>query len=99
MQKNVEKMTINYSPNFDIKKRDKNKIKYLIYHYTGMKNDKIAIKKLTSLNSNVSCHYYITESGKIIQMVPDLYVAWHAGMSNWGKHKSLNYKSIGIKRT
>ena len=97
MQKNVEKMTLNYSPNFDLKKRDKNKIKYLIYHYTGMKSDKLAIKKLTSLNSNVSCHYYITSSGKIIQMVPDLYVAWHAGKSNWGNDKLLNDKSIGIE--
>ena len=97
MQKNVEKMTINYSPNFDLKKRDKNKIKYLIFHYTGMKNDKLAIKKLTSFNSNVSCHYYITKSGNLIQMVPDLYVAWHAGKSNWDNHKSLNYKSIGIE--
>ena len=97
MQKNVEKMTINYSPNFDLKKRNKNKIKYLIYHYTGMKNDKLAIKKLTSFNSNVSCHYYITKSGNLIQMVPDLYVAWHAGKSNWDNHKSLNYKSIGIE--
>ena len=97
MQKNVEKMTINYSPNFDPQKRDKSKIKYLIYHYTGMKNDKVAIKKLTSFNSNVSCHYYITAYGKSIQMVPDLYVAWHAGKSNWGNDKSLNYKSIGIE--
>tara|TARA_A100001011_G_scaffold292888_1_gene304665 strand:+ start:643 stop:1377 length:735 start_codon:yes stop_codon:yes gene_type:complete len=97
MQKNVEKMTINYSPNFDLKKRDKNKINYLIYHYTGMKNDKLAIKKLTSFNSNVSCHYYITSSGKLLQMVPDLYIAWHAGKSNWGARKSLNYNSIGIE--
>ena len=97
MQKNVEKMTINYSPNFDLKKRDRNKIKYLIYHYTGMRNDKLAIKKLTSCNSNVSCHYYITESGNLIQMVPDLYVAWHAGKSNWRNDKSLNYHSIGIE--
>ncbi len=97
MQKNVKKMTVNYSPNFNLKKRDKKKIKYLIYHYTGMKNDKLAIKKLTSFNSNVSCHYYITKSGKLIQMVPDLYVAWHAGKSNWGNHKSLNFKSIGIE--
>ena len=97
MQKNVEKMTINYSPNFDLKKRDKNKIKYLIYHYTGMKSEKLAIKKLTSFNSNVSCHYYITSSGKLIQMVPDLYVAWHAGKSNWKNQKSLNYNSIGIE--
>ncbi len=97
MQKIVEKMTINYSPNFDLKKRNKRKIKYLVYHYTGMKNDKLAIKKLTSFNSNVSCHYYITASGKIIQMVPDLYVAWHAGRSKWVNEKSLNYKSIGIE--
>ena len=97
MQKNVEKMITNYSPNFSIKKRGKNKIKYLIYHYTGMKNDKSAIKKLTSSNSNVSCHYYITASGNIIRMVPDLYVAWHAGKSHWRNHKSLNYNSIGIE--
>ena len=97
MQKNVEKMTINYSPNFDLKKRDKRKIKYLIYHYTGMKNDKLAINKLTNFNSNVSCHYYITVTGKIIQMVPDLYIAWHAGKSNWLNEKSLNNKSVGIE--
>ena len=97
MQKNVKKMTLNYSPNFDLKKRNKKKIKYLIYHYTGMKNDKLAIKKLTSLYSNVSCHYYITKSGKLIQMVPDLFVAWHAGESYWGNDKSINYNSIGIE--
>ena len=97
MQKNVEKMTINYSPNFDLKKRHKNKIKYLIFHYTGMKNDKLAIKRLTSFNSNVSCHYYITSSGKLIQMVPDLYTAWHAGKSNWRNDKFLNHNSIGIE--
>ena len=97
MQKNVEKMTVNYSPNFNLEKRDLNKIKYLIFHYTGMKNDKIAIKKLTSFNSNVSCHYFITKSGKLIQMVPDLYVAWHAGISFWRNEHSLNHKSIGIE--
>ncbi len=97
MQKNVQKMTVNYSPNFNPKKRDKSKIKYLIFHYTGMKNDKSAIKKLTSFNSNVSCHYYITGSGKVIQMIPDLYIAWHAGKSSWGNHISLNKYSIGIE--
>ena len=97
MHKYVEKKTINYSPNFNIKKRPKNKINYLIFHYTGMKNDKLAIRKLTSLNSNVSCHYYITASGKLIQMVPDTYISWHAGISNWGNTKSLNNNSIGIE--
>ena len=71
MQNIVEKMTINYSPNFDLKKRAKSKIKYLIFHYTGMKSDKSAIKRLTDINSKVSCHYYIDLNGSIIQMVPD----------------------------
>ncbi len=97
MQKNVEKMTINYSPNFNPKKRNKKKIKYLIYHYTGMKSDRLAIKKLTSSNSNVSCHYYITSNGKLIQMVPDLYIAWHAGKSTFENISNCNDYSIGIE--
>ena len=30
-------------------------------------------------------------------MVPDLYIAWHAGESYWGNDKSINYNSIGIE--
>ena len=97
MLKNVEKMTCLYSPNFNPIKRKKNRVKYLIFHYTGMKSDKLAIKKLINKNSNVSCHYYITISGKVIQMVPDLYIAWHAGKSKWKKDLSLNKHSIGIE--
>ena len=97
MPKNVEKMTINYSPNFNLKKRDIKKIRFIIFHYTGMKNDNLAIKKLTDFNSNVSCHYYITKNGKIIQMVPDSYIAWHAGKSKWKNEKQLNSSSIGIE--
>ena len=97
MQKNVEKMTINYSPNFDLKKRDKKNIIYIIYHYTGMKNDRAAMSKLTNFNSKVSCHYYIDRKGNLIQMVPDLYVAWHAGISKWKNDKLLNKSSIGIE--
>ena len=59
MPKNVEKMTLNYSPNFNLKKRTKSKVKYLILHYTGMKSENAAIRKLTDSNSKVSCHYLI----------------------------------------
>ena len=97
MPKNVEKMTTNYSPNFDLKKRRKKNIKYIIFHYTGMKSDKLAIDKLTNFNSKVSCHYYIDKDGNLIQLVPDLYVAWHAGKSFWKKDKLLNHSSIGIE--
>jgi N-acetylmuramoyl-L-alanine amidase len=30
-------------------------------------------------------------------MVPDLYIAWHAGISSWKNFKSLNKNSIGIE--
>jgi len=97
MPNNVEKMSINNSPNFDPVRRNKKKIKYLIFHYTGMRSDRSAINRLVSLNSKVSSHYYITKNGKLVQLVPDLYVAWHAGKSNWKKDKLLNQNSIGIE--
>ena len=97
MRKNVEKMSLNYSPNFDVKKRSKFSIKYLIYHYTGMKSENSAIKRLIDKDSKVSCHYFIKKNGEIIQMVPDLYNAWHAGVSFWKNDNSLNSKSIGIE--
>jgi len=90
-------MSINYSPNFDSKRRSKSKVKYLIFHYTGMKSEKRAIQKLTNFNSKVSCHYFIKTNGEIIKMVPDLYIAWHAGISSWKKDKLLNSRSIGIE--
>ena len=97
MPKNVGKMSINYSPNFNLRKRSFSKVKYLIFHYTGMKSEKGAIKRLTNNNTKVSCHYFIKRNGKIIKIVPDLYIAWHAGISSWKKDKFLNSKSIGIE--
>ena len=97
MPKNVEKMSTIYSPNFNLRKRSKKKIKYIIFHYTGMKSDKLAIRKLTSFNSKVSSHYYIDKKGNLIQLVPDLYVSWHAGKSYWKNEKLLNNNSLGIE--
>ena len=96
MLKNIEK---NYSPNFDLKKRSKNKIKFIIIHYTGMKKESEAIKRLSNPNSKVSSHYYIKRSGELLNLVPDLYEAWHAGQSSWKNLKSLNKYSIGIEIT
>ena len=97
MLKNVEKMSFYYSPNFDIQKRRPSSIKYIILHYTGMVSDFAAIKKLCNTKSKVSCHYYIKKNGEIINMVPDLYISWHAGISSWKKKNFLNSESIGIE--
>jgi N-acetylmuramoyl-L-alanine amidase len=32
-----------------------------------------------------------------VVLVPDLYIAWHAGKSSWKNFKSLNFNSIGIE--
>ena len=62
-----------------------------------MKNESEAIERLTSIKSKVSSHYLIKNSGEIVVMVPDLYEAWHAGISSWKSFKSLNKSSIGIE--
>ena len=86
-----------YSQNFDRIKRKKGNIKFIIFHYTGMKTEKSALKRLSNINSKVSCHYFIKKNGSIINLVPDLYVSWHAGISHWKKLKNLNKFSIGIE--
>ena len=90
-------LTRNYSINFSLPKRQKKLIKFIIIHYTGMKSETSAIKKLIKSSSKVSSHYFIKNSGEIISMVPDMYEAWHAGRSNWGKFSLLNKYSIGIE--
>ena len=97
MSKSSIDTTLNYSPNFDLKKRRLKQIKFIIFHYTGMKKQKDAITKLTNIKSKVSSHYFIKNNGEILTLVPDLYIAWHAGVSSWKKYKSINKYSIGIE--
>ena len=91
------KIISNYSPNFNPLKRKPSQIKFLIFHYTGMRKESDAIKKLTNYKSDVSCHYFIKKKGQILILVPDLYIAWHAGKSQWKRQKLLNRNSIGIE--
>ncbi len=90
-------LTRYYSPNFNLKKRGRNFIKFIIIHYTGMKNQNSAIEKLCNIKSKVSCHYFIKNKGEVLNMVPDQYIAWHAGQSSWKNLKFLNKYSIGVE--
>ena len=90
-------LSSNYSINFNTPKRSKKLIKFIVVHYTGMKSQSQAIKKLCDSRSKVSAHYFIKDDGKIINLVPDLYEAWHAGKSSWKNLKKLNRYSIGIE--
>ena len=51
-------------------------------------------QKLNEYNLMVIRNY---QNGKITLIVPDSYIAWHAGKSSWKKYKSLNKYSIGIE--
>ena len=93
------KTILNYSPNFNPIKRKSKQIKFIIYHYTGMKKESDAINRLIDAQSEVSSHYLIKNSGEIITLVPDLYIAWHAGISSWKNYTFLNKGSIGIEIT
>jgi len=93
------KTTLNYSPNFNPNKRRAKQIKFIIFHYTGMEKESEAINRLTNIQSEVSCHYLVKNNGEIVTIVPECYVAWHAGKSSWGNYKSLNKSSIGIEIT
>lgn len=49
------------------------------------------------LNLRVSAHFFIRRSGEIIQFVPCLLRAWHAGTSCWRERSACNDFSIGIE--
>jgi len=91
------KISTNYSPNFNPIKRSKKKIKFIIIHYTGMKYESSALNRLCDIKTKVSAHYFIKKNGSILNLVPPIYEAWHAGKSNWKDLKSLNKYSIGVE--
>ena len=86
-----------YSPNQTRKARHKKDIKVIVIHYTGMQSRIESLKRLTNQRFKVSCHYFIDKKGKIIRIVDDNKIAWHAGKSKWKNFSNLNKNSIGIE--
>ena len=62
-----------------------------------MQSELESLNKLCSSRSKVSSHIVINRNGKIYRLVKDNQIAWHAGISCWGKYKNLNKNSIGIE--
>ena len=82
--------------NYSARKINKT-VKYVVIHYTGMKNLKLAYKKLSDANSDVSSHYLISQKGIIFNLLCPKYKAWHAGKSKWKNDININNYSIGIE--
>ena len=62
----AHKFTFNYSQNFDSIKRPKKNIRFVVYHYTGMKREKDAINRLIKPKYEVSSHFFIKFNGAVI---------------------------------
>ncbi len=84
------------SPNHG-ERKDSKTVNSVIMHYTGMSTAEGALKWLCNPISNVSCHYFVFEDGRILQLVPENRRAWHAGNSYWQGETDINSVSIGIE--
>ncbi|KAG1702965.1 N-acetylmuramoyl-L-alanine amidase AmiD [Nymphon striatum] len=62
-----------------------------------MESGDAALNWLCLEESGVSCHYFVHEDGRIVQLVPESKRAWHAGKSCWQDEVDTNSRSIGIE--
>ena len=83
------------SPNFN--KRESKKIKYLIIHYTALKDCSESLNYLCKISKKVSSHYLISQQGDIYNLVSEKMRALHAGFSYWNTDTDINSASIGIE--
>ncbi len=82
------------------------KIKCVVLHATATSGIGSPLQWFTDPGSKVSAHYVIDKDGRIVQMVTEKNIAWHAGVSSWkglevksprSGEPSLNPTSIGIE--
>ena len=69
----------------------------VILHYTGMPDEGEALQWLCNPVSQVSAHYFVFGDGRVLQLVPEMRRAWHAGISTWDGEADINSRSVGIE--
>jgi N-acetylmuramoyl-L-alanine amidase len=77
-------------------------LEFVVLHGTWMRDDEDALARLCDPVAEVSCHYYITRGGQVIQLVGEERVAFHAGKSqavgaDGVVREGLNGWSLGIE--
>jgi N-acetylmuramoyl-L-alanine amidase len=84
------------SPNFD-ERTGLARPDMIVLHYTGMQFAHEAVHRLCDPKARVSSHYVVMDNGAILQLVPEIKRAWHAGVSSWNGDTDINSRSIGIE--
>jgi N-acetylmuramoyl-L-alanine amidase len=70
---------------------------YVIIHFTAQDSLAQTIHTFTVKATQVSAHYVIGKSGKVVHMVNDYLRANQAGLGKWGSVTDMNSCSIGIE--
>ena len=78
--------------NFGIRKPN-----FVIIHFTAQDSLQQTLKTFTITSTQVSAHYVVAKSGKVVRMVNDYLRANHAGAGRWGSVTDMNSCSIGIE--
>ncbi|MFM1813411.1 MAG: hypothetical protein RLZ98_106 [Pseudomonadota bacterium] len=84
------------SPNVEPRRDGKQPV-ILLLHYTGLPTLERSLDVLSRPDCKVSCHYVVSETGEIVQMVAERLRAWHAGVAYWAGETDINSLSIGIE--
>jgi N-acetylmuramoyl-L-alanine amidase len=69
--------------------------RFVVIHYTAGPGS-AAAKWIVNPDSKASAHLIIDRDGKVTQLIPFDFVAWHAGVSEWKGISDLNQYSIAI---
>lgn len=84
------------SPNFG-PRRGGARPDLVVLHHTAMTSCEAALDRLCDPKAEVSAHYLISETGKVLHLVEEDMRAWHAGAGQWGAVTDVNSRSIGIE--
>jgi N-acetylmuramoyl-L-alanine amidase len=84
------------SPNFG-PRRDGLTPQFIVLHYTAMASTQAALDRLCDPAAEVSAHYLICKTGRILRMVDEADRAWHAGAGEWQGLTDINSRSVGIE--
>ena len=74
-----------------------NRPRYVILHYTVSGGADGVIRWMSRPQARVSAHLVVDRAGRLTQLLPFDYQAWHAGKSAWRGERAFNNKSIGIE--
>lgn len=91
-------MNVEFLPSPHFSKRTK-PITAIVLHYTGSLSTELTLQWFQRPDAKASAHYVVGREGRIVQMVRDNTVAWHAGKSAMPKsgETNVNNFSLGIE--